>query len=71
MKTKLKRVSMNLNERSLDNVNKICELTKEYNKTRAIAISLEISRKILELYSGGDKIIFRNETQDREISFLF
>jgi len=49
MKKHFTKVSMNLNSRSIDNINKLCELTNEPNKTKALSIGIELARKVLEM----------------------
>lgn len=68
---KLKKASMNINERTINNIEKISELTGEKNKTRVIAIALELPRKILEMNKDGQKIIIRKGKIETEMTFLF
>lgn len=65
------KVSMNLNSRSIENVNKLCELLKLSNKTHAVSISLELSRAIIDMKKSGWKIIVRKRGKEKEITLLY
>jgi hypothetical protein len=64
------KVSMNLNQRSIENVNRLCEMTGETNKTRVVSISLELARVILEMKQKGDKFFIRSGKTEKEMLIL-
>ena len=64
------KVSMNLNRRTLDNIDKLCEITGESNKTRVVAIALELAKRIMEMNSNGERIIVKGEEAERELAIL-
>jgi hypothetical protein len=64
------RVNMNLNKRSIDNVNRLCELYGETNKTRVVSISLELARTLLEMKNNGEQFLVRNGTVEKEMLIL-
>lgn len=64
------KVSMNLNQRSIENVNKLCELIGENNKTRVVSISLELTRVILEMKQKGEKFFTRSGKAEKEMLIL-
>jgi hypothetical protein len=64
------KVSMNLNQRSIENVNRLCELIGESSKTRAVSTALELSRAILEMKEKGEKFFIRNGKLEKEMLIL-
>ena len=68
---KLKKVTMNLNDKSIKNVESLSEMTGEKNKTRVVTSSLEIAKQILAYSKKGKKIIIKDEDgNEQEIKFL-
>jgi hypothetical protein len=64
------KVSMNLNQRSIENVNRLCELLGETNKTRVVSTSLELARVILEIKNRGDQFLIRSGKVEKEMVIL-
>lgn len=56
-----KKVSMGLSYRSLANVEELCNLLNEENKTKVVSISLQITKDLLRMAQEGRKIIVRNK----------
>lgn len=70
-KKSLTRVSMNLSQKSLKNVEEVSRLIQEDNKTRVVSSSLEITKEILQLVKSGKKIIIKNEDgSEQELKFI-
>lgn len=67
----LRKISLNLNERSLDNISELTKLIGDENKTRAISLSLEIARQVVEMKKNGYKIILRKNSKEKEIELIF
>ena len=67
----LTKVSMNLSQKSLKNVEEVSKLIQEDNKTRVVSSSLEITKEILQLVKNGKKIIVKNEDgSEQELKFI-
>lgn len=67
----MKEVTMNLNVRSLSNIEKLSEIIKEDTKTKVVSTSLEIARNILERVAKGDKVIIRSaDNSEVELTFI-
>ena len=57
----LTKVSMNLSNKSIDNIDSIGNIINEGNMTRVIASSLEISNTILHHINDGCKLIIEHK----------
>jgi predicted transcriptional regulator of viral defense system len=67
----LKKVSMNLNTNSINNVDELSLLFGEKNKTRVISSALEIAKAIFKQIKAGKHIIIRDEDgSEQEITFI-
>lgn len=67
----LKQVSMYLTEKSIENVEALSKMLSETNRTRVVAISLEITRTIMEHILQRDEIIFRSpDNKEKQLHFV-
>lgn len=66
----LKKVSMNLSKRSLDNIEFIGLFIQESNKTRVISTALEVARFILTEINQNKKVILRDENTEQELRII-
>ena len=65
------KVSMNLNQRTIENVDELSKLIGESNKTRVVSSSLELAKQILEMAKKGAKFIVRNpDGSEQELKFI-
>jgi len=72
MKKDFIKVTMNLHQRSIDNVELLSSIMKEKNRTRVVSSSLEISKNLLTRVKAGDKIIVESPDGTRqELTFVF
>lgn len=67
----LKKVSMSLSIKSIDNVNELSSLLRENNRTRVVSTALEIAKIILKQVKSGKHIIVRDENdKEQELTFV-
>jgi hypothetical protein len=66
----LTKVSMNLNNRSIENVEKLSKLLREPIKARVVSTSLEITKNILEYFADGKEIIIRSADGTEKVLLL-
>ena len=67
---KLTKVTMNLSQRTIDNVDLINGIIKAKNKTQAVSTAIEIAKIILTEIQNGNKIkIEQPDGNIKEISF--
>jgi metal-responsive CopG/Arc/MetJ family transcriptional regulator len=68
----MKKVSMNLSKKTLNNIDILSKMIGESNRTRVIASALEIAKTILEQKNSGNQIIIRYDNGDEQtINFIF
>ena len=67
----LKKVSMNLSVKSIDNIDELSSLIGENNRTRVVSSALEIAKAIFKQVKSGKHIIIRNDDgSEQEINFI-
>jgi hypothetical protein len=67
----MKRVTMNLSDRSFQNVNELIRLMKNENRTVVVSNSLEIAKSILTETNAGKKVLLRDSNgNDQELKFI-
>ena len=60
------RVSMNLNYKALANVEDLCDLLNESNKTSVVSTALNVALEIIKIQKSGIKIILEDKKGNRE-----
>lgn len=66
----LKKVSMNLNRKSLENIEEISKIIGEKNKTRVVSSALQITVEIFNI-AKENKVILRDKNgNDQELFFI-
>jgi hypothetical protein len=71
LNTKFTRVTMNLSESSMNNVEDLSNLIGESNRTRVITSSLIVAKAIISQVKAGKQIILRDaEGNEKEMSFI-
>jgi hypothetical protein len=69
--TKLTKVSMNLSQKSMDNVEELSKLIQESNRTRVVASALGVAKAIIKQVLKGNHIIIRdNNGNEKEMNFI-
>jgi hypothetical protein len=70
---KITKISMNLSEKSIQNIDEITNLTHVSNKTTAVATALSLARTILEQIEDGKKVVIKNadNSEEQELKFLY
>ena len=62
---------MNLNQKTIDNVDELSKIIGETNRTRVVSSSLELAKQILNIARNGAKIIVKNEDgSEQELKFI-
>ena len=64
------KITMNLSEQSIDNINTIKQITGVSNRTTAVASALVIAKEILKIKQAGGKIIIRHGDHEAELLFI-
>jgi len=64
----MKTLHVNLNKKSLKNLEVVHRLTHSSNKTTALASALNIARILLEEHQKGNKIIIQDDVFEQELS---
>jgi hypothetical protein len=65
------KVSMNLSPKSIENIELIRQNTNVGNNTRAVAVALELTRRMIEESKNGGKIIIKQGNKEKELTILF
>lgn len=60
-KSELKKVSMNLSNKTLTNIDVLSKLIQEPNRTRVVASALELARYILEKENSGNQFLMKDK----------
>jgi hypothetical protein len=67
----LTKVSMNLSERTINNVEDLSKLIGEQNRTRVVASAVEVAKTILSQLNDGKKLILKDKDgNEQEITFI-
>ncbi len=67
----LTKVSMNLSERTINNVEDLSKIIGENNRTRVVSSAIELAKTILSQVKDGKKIIIKDSNgNEQEISFI-
>jgi hypothetical protein len=70
-KQELTKVTMNLSQRTIANVDEISKLIGIINRTRVVVASLELAKIILTQVEQGKKVILRDtDGFEQEIKFI-
>lgn len=69
--SKLTKVSMNLSNRSLANIDEISVIIDEKNKTRVVSASLQITLELLNRMKDNKLIIRDKNGDEQELHFIF
>lgn len=65
------KVSMNLSSKSINNVEELSRLFDEPNRTRVIALALEIALNIMSYKKEGTAIIVREKSgKESQLNFI-